>query len=84
MMQCCDENELLSSAHYGFRPKLSCIDATNHGTEYMRAKIDLKYTGQPCFIDLRKYSIQKIGVSKTKLNYDGFRGPINELLELIK
>ena len=42
MLKFCVKNKLLSSAQYGFRPKMTCIDTINQVTEYMRAKIDLK------------------------------------------
>ena len=48
MMKVCVKNKLLSSAQYGFRPKISCIDVINQVTDYMRAKIDHKNTGRAC------------------------------------
>ena len=33
---------------------MSCNDATNQATEYMRARINPKYAGQACLVDLKK------------------------------
>ena len=52
----CGKSELLSSVQYSFRPEMSCIQAINKVIERLRAKLDLNYTGQACFMDLKKAS----------------------------
>ena len=53
-MSFCTEHKILTSAQFGFRPKMSCVQAIVKVTESLRERIDKKMTGQPCFIDLKK------------------------------
>ena len=49
----------------------------------MKAKIDPNYTGQACFLHLKKaFDTLDHGSFFTKLDYYGFRGPINELIAI--
>ena len=52
MMKFCQTNKLLNPVQYGFRKKMSCTDAIDAITDYIRDVIDRKLTGQACFIDL--------------------------------
>ena len=60
---------------------MSCVHAIATVTEYIRAAIEQKQLGQPCFIDLQKACYthnHKMLIQKTE-NY-GFRGKIVKLI----
>ena len=81
MMDFSTNGNLLCPAQYGFRNKLSCVDAMAAVTEYMLCEFGKKAQGRGCFIGLQKVSDtldQKILVSK--LNSFGFRRKIHDII----
>ena len=54
MMSFCTKHKILTSAQFGFRPKMSCVQAIVKATEYIREQIDKKIIRQACLIDLKK------------------------------
>ena len=82
MMSFCTKHKVLTSAQFGFRPKMSCVHAIVKVTEYIREQIDKKMTGQACFIDLKKaFDTLNHEILLKKLEKYGFRGKINEILK---
>ena len=81
MMSFCSKHKILTSAQFGFRPKMSCVQAIIRVTECLREQIDKKMTGQACFIDLKKaFDTLNHEILLNKLENYGFRGKINEIL----
>ena len=61
--------------------KTPCIDAINEAIEYMRAKSDLNYTEQACFLDIKRiFDTLDHEILVTVLDYYDTRGPIKKLL----
>ena len=82
MMSFCAKHKVLTSSQFGFRPKMSCVQAIVKITEYLREQIDKKMTGQACFIDLKKaFDTLNHDILLHKLEEYGFRGKINEILK---
>ena len=81
MINFCVKNKLLSFAQYDLRPIISCIDANNHVTDYMRAKSDLKWFGRASFVGLKKAVVTlDHEFFKTKMDFYDFSWPNSELL----
>ena len=81
MMSFCTKDKVLTSAQFGFRPKMSCVQAIVKVTEYLREQIDNKMPGQACFIDLKiAFDTLNHEILLHKLKNYGFRGKINEIL----
>ena len=60
---------------------MTCTDAIQTVTEFMRDEVDKKSTGQACFIDLEKaFDTIDHGVLLNKFNEYGFGGDVNNLL----
>ena len=80
-MSFCSKHKILTSAQFGFRPKMSCVQAIIRVTECLQEQIDKKMTGQACFIDLKKaFDTLNHEILLDKLENYGFRGKINEIL----
>ena len=77
----CKTEHILTHIQYGFREKRSCIDDINSVTEFIRSEIEGKNKGQACFIDLQKaFDILDHEILVTKLEKNGFKGTISEIL----
>ena len=60
---------------------MSCTDATDAITDYIRDVIDRKLTGQACFIDLQKaFDTIDNKIVLRKMEKLGLRANINELI----
>ena len=80
MTKFCNKYQLLSKSQYGFLEKHSCTYAIAHIRELMRQAIDKKYTGQACFLDLKKAFDSLYHSILLRNVYDlVFRGPTFEL-----
>ena len=77
MMKFCESNNLLHGAQFGFRSKMSCVHAITTVTEYIRAAIENKQSGQSCFIDLQKaFDTLNHEILLRKMQNYSFRGKI--------
>ena len=82
ILKFCKKHKLISSDQYGFRSSRSCVDAISTVTEYIREAVEKKHTGHACFIDLQKaFDTLDHSILLKKLNFLGFRGPVNDLLK---
>ena len=80
MMSFCTKHKVLTSAQFGFRPKMSCVQAIVKVTENIREQIDKNMSGQACLIDLKKaFDTLNHEILLQKLEYYDFRGKNNEI-----
>ena len=81
-MKFCVKFILLANNQFAFRSKMSCVHAVATIKEYIRTIIASKSTGQASFIDLSKaFDTIDHEMLSLKLERNGFRGPIIELLK---
>ena len=81
MMKFCQRNDILDKAQFGFRSKMSCVDAISTVTEYIRTAIEKKSVGQSSFIDLKKpFDTLDHEILITKMEKYGFRGKVKNIL----
>ena len=77
------KNDLFTPVHFGYRSDHSRVHAVSEITDYIRDAIDKTFTGQTCFIDLRKPfdSLDYCQLLNKLYNY-GFRGPIFHIMSV--